>query len=70
MIVPSAVRGWRYSHPGLDIWRDHLGADYVLVSIFLDGQNTTGRSVSNVLRRASAAGSSTRAARDWHAWST
>ena len=45
----QAVSEWRYSHPGLDFWRTYLGADYVLASVFLDGQNTTGRSVSNFL---------------------
>ena len=40
---------WRYARPGLDVWRSFLGADYVMVSVFLDGQNTTGRSVTNAL---------------------
>jgi hypothetical protein len=44
----ESVTEWRYG-PALASWRDRLGADFLLVSLFLDGRNTTGRNVLVVL---------------------
>ena len=40
----NSVGEWRYG-PGLATWRERLGADYLLVSQFLDGRNITGQRV-------------------------
>ncbi|MEP6652596.1 MAG: hypothetical protein ABJA82_04520 [Myxococcales bacterium] len=41
----ESVAEWRYSKE-LTTWRDELKADFVLVSMFMDGRNTAGRSLA------------------------
>jgi hypothetical protein len=41
----KSVSDWRFS-PGLESWRSALGADFVLVSLFIHGRDTTGRAVA------------------------
>jgi hypothetical protein len=41
----ESVADWRYGR-ALATWRERLAADYLLVSMFLDGRNTVGRSIA------------------------
>ncbi len=45
----ESVADWRYQ-PTLAAWRDRLAADFLLVSMFLDGSDTTGRSLMVAFR--------------------
>jgi hypothetical protein len=45
----EGIRQWAFPAPPPASWRTALGADYVLVSLFIDGSNTGGRTALNVL---------------------
>ena len=41
----QSVAEWRYNQ-SLTAWREELEADFVLVSMYMDGRNTAGRSIA------------------------
>jgi len=45
LVQHESVAEWRYGR-ALATWRDRLAADYLLVSLFFDGRNTAGRTIS------------------------